>query len=198
MLGIDAKLSNLKPDQPNEYQRFSLKAQPEHVLLSFKDDETEFGYLRPNLTKVLEKLMKDDSALDLEAVSRTLVLRETIARAKKPGDALVKVDINIYGPAASAGKVGQALSQQKWWLQRPGHHRRGMAYQNPHYLTFPDMEEIQAEAQREVGKKAGPGGRPDRGQQIRHLTTALYGRLRGDRDLSRVQGSRRVRRQLLE
>jgi SWI/SNF-related matrix-associated actin-dependent regulator of chromatin subfamily A3 len=139
MAVIDAKLtsSDQAPFQP--YQSFTLTGQPDHVLLSFKNDRIEFGYLRSNMNKALGDLLSE-STLEFEAVAPTITLRETIGRAKKASEAMVKVDINVYGPRSSALSVGQRLSAYKLWLQRPDHSRVGLPYDNPHVLDIPGIE----------------------------------------------------------
>ena len=197
MATIDAKLAvSNNRDVSNLYQRFNLTEHPEHTLLTFKDeDNTEFGYLRPNITRAIGSLLKD-SSLEFEAVSPSLDLRETIGRAKKAADAMVKVDINIYGPRSAAASTGAVLSSNRQWLQKPDHARRGYAYDNPHFLAFPGMEHIEEAAQRDV-VSGGPGTKRPRGEQLRHLMSSVYGSLSRGRDLERVQGGNQVTRKLL-
>src|SRR4051812_5712194 len=111
MAVVDTKLSPTDRQDLQPIQRFNIAAQQDHVLLTFQDEtETKFGYLRTGMSKSLDPLIKKP-VLKFEAVVETSVLRETIGRAQKASDALVRVNINIYGPRSEGKKVGKELSE---------------------------------------------------------------------------------------
>ncbi|KAH6647230.1 SNF2 family N-terminal domain-containing protein [Truncatella angustata] len=133
---LDAKLRPTQNTTLN--QRFQLKDKTDHVQLSFADG-TEFGYLRGNYTKGLASYLASPT-LYFEAIVGTDTLRETIGRAAKPSEALVRVNINVYGPPSEADDVGARLSEHKLWLQKPDHLFRDIEYKNPQVLEFEDLD----------------------------------------------------------
>ena len=196
MVNIDAKLTASAAHAPTPFQRFALNEQPEHILLSFVDDSVDFGFLRPNITRALESLVRNP-ALDLEALTRTGTLRDTIGRAKKPSEALVKVEVTVYGPRASAQATGEHLSRHKLWLQRPSQLRPGVVYENPQLISFPGLEYSEAEVLQPVGKGA-PGRKAARGERLQSLVAGAFRSTRRAQGLRRVPGGPRVTGHLLE
>ncbi|RFU78514.1 snf2 family domain-containing [Trichoderma arundinaceum] len=117
------------------YERFEMTEREEHVVMCFRDDGEMFGYVRSGVGKALAPLMvKRD--VEFEPIVPTIHLMDIITRANKASDATVKIDINIYGPRQTAIEVGDILSSRKLWLQRSAHMRRGIAYDNPHFLRL--------------------------------------------------------------
>ena len=105
-------LSNLSEDASTSHmQMFTLQAKSDHILLSCHDG-TPFGYLRDNMTEALKPHLALED-LSFEAVASTTNLRARLAKFEKQGDAIVHVDINIYGPRERAKDVGEGLSNRK-------------------------------------------------------------------------------------
>jgi hypothetical protein len=130
------------------YQRFALTELPDHIMLSLKDEGSgrgnqslsEFGYLRSHMKACLEGLLSRPD-VEFEAVAPTIALRDIISGAKKPSDATVRVDINIYGPRGPVSKtIGRMLSRNRLYLQTPEAARPHMAYHNPQRITFSGRE----------------------------------------------------------
>ncbi|GKT49800.1 DNA repair protein RAD5B [Colletotrichum spaethianum] len=180
------------------YQRFTLSEQPEHVLLAFKDDldATEFGYLRSGPGKTLAKLLSSEN-LEFEPIAQAVALRETIGRAKKPVEAMVKVDINVYGPRNRAQDVGKTLSEGKLWLQMSDHARREFPYDNPHMLQIKNAEHMSAEVAREVNSRA-PTGRQPREEKLRIMMEEVYYSIQNKRHLRREDGVKGLKHELQE
>ncbi|GKT95985.1 heterokaryon incompatibility protein [Colletotrichum tofieldiae] len=180
------------------YQRFTLSDQQEHVLLTFRDDAdaTEFGYLRSGPGKTLAKLLGRDN-LEFEPIAQTIALRETIGRAKKPVEAMVKVDINVYGPRSKARETGETLSEGKLWLQMSDHARRTFPYDNPHMLQIKNAEHMSAEVAREVNSRA-PAGRQPREEKLRLMMMEVYDSIQNKRQLRREDGVKGLKHELQE
>ncbi|KAK1968726.1 SNF2 family domain-containing protein [Colletotrichum sublineola] len=180
------------------YQRFTLTEQQEHVLLAFRDDPemTEFGYLRSGPGKTLARLLAQES-LEFEPVAQTAALRETIGRAKKPVEAMVKVDINVYGPRNRAHEVGKTLSEGKLYLQMPDHARSRFPYENPHMLRIKDAEHMATEAVREVNSRT-PTGRQPREEKLRKMMLEIYKSIQNKRHLRREDGAKGLKHELQE
>ncbi|KAK1989120.1 SNF2 family domain-containing protein [Colletotrichum cereale] len=180
------------------YQRFALGEHQEHVLLAFRDDPeaTEFGYLRSGPGKTLARLLAQEG-LEFEPVAQTTALRETIGRAKKPVEAMVKVDINVYGPRGRARETGKTLSEGRLYLQMPDHARGELPYENPHMLRIKGAEHMATEAAREVNSRA-PTGRQPREEKLRRMMLEVYGSIQNKRHLRREDGAKGLKHELQE
>ncbi|EEU41409.1 uncharacterized protein NECHADRAFT_122747 [Fusarium vanettenii 77-13-4] len=185
------------------YQRFTLKEQKdhrEHAFLCFSDDVT-FGHLRSGIGKVLLSLMSKPN-VEFEPIGETLKLREVIERAGKPSDAIVKVNIDVYGPRNSAKDVGDELSRAKLWLQRSDTSHiinPGIEYHNPHFLRIrirgSDAEILQP-SQPVVNNATAR--KQTREEQLRKMVEEVYKTVGSNRDVDRAEGGSRVTRELLD
>ncbi|KAF0328442.1 DNA repair and recombination protein rad5c [Colletotrichum asianum] len=194
MAVIDSKLVAAMTAGKTQYQRFELSDSQDHVLLAFKD-KTDFGYLRSGPGKTISPLLTR-AGVEFEPIAPTVTLRETIGRAKKPVEAMVKVDINVYGPRRAAPEVGDKLSEGKLWLQKPTHSRKDVDYENPHMLQLDGVEEMTVEAVREVGG-GGPAKRQPREENLRKMMLEVYQSLDKHRDLEKVGGGEGLKNELL-
>lgn len=178
---LDAKL---KPTQHTTLnQRFHLKDKTDHIQLSFADG-TEFGYLRANMTKGLAQFLSS-SQLYLEAIVGTDELRETIGRAGKPAEALVRVSVNIYGPPEEADDVGSKLSEHKLWLQKPDNMIRDVEYKNPQFLDFEGLDLTLLDKPMELMERGRPKPRTEE-QHLRETVTQVYNSTRRQEGLTQI------------
>ncbi|KAI1871434.1 uncharacterized protein JN550_004428 [Neoarthrinium moseri] len=181
MAAHDAKLQPMQNTAQN--QRFRLKDKTDHIQLSFVDG-TEFGYLRSNMTKGLSDLLALPS-LYFEAVVGTDILRDTIGRASKPNEALVRVNINVYGPQDKADHVGDHLTSQKLWLQKPDHPLRHVDYNNPQGLSFEGIDPSMLDEPTEILNKGR--SKPRTGEErLRQTVTEVYGSAKRQEGLNQV------------
>lgn len=194
MQNIDGKLGKSSAG----YEYFKLKQQEAHVVLCFHDDGEKFGYLRSGVGKTLIPLLAK-SDVEFEPIVRTSNLKERIGRAKKPAEAWVEVDINTYGPRRAASEVGNALSQGKLWLQKSGHARCGVVYDNPHFLPL-KINGVQVQSVQSVNKVANEGlaSKKHRERRLREMVEEVYKSLDNTRHLDMVEGGNRVTRRLLK
>ncbi|KAM7190801.1 SNF2 family N-terminal domain containing protein [Naviculisporaceae sp. PSN 640] len=171
-------LETLAGSRPDHIQRFKVTNTAVHILLTLPD-ETKFGYLREVMTKALEPLLQKRPTIQIEAVGNTNQLCEQISRAMKPDEALVQVNINIYGPPSQRDEVGKILSTHKLWLQRPDNHKVQFPYSqesNPHMITFPELQGqvIEEEVRKELSTASKPRAEKQRLekliQDIQHST----------------------------
>jgi hypothetical protein len=182
-------------------KRFELNEQEDHIVLCFHDDGKKFGYLRSGVGKTLAPLLAK-SYVEFEPVVPTSNPKETIGRAKKPAtpaEAMVKVDLNVYGPRRAATEVGDALSRGKLWLQKSGHARREVVYDNPHFLPL-KIDGIQMQAVQPVNQIVNDGlaRKKDRNGRLRKMVEEVYKSLDNTRHLDMVEGGNRVTRKLLK
>ncbi|KAF2736997.1 hypothetical protein EJ04DRAFT_431957 [Polyplosphaeria fusca] len=136
MADLDGRLRR-EPAYPVEghCQMKTLKYEDRFVI-AFADD-TMLGEVNSQLELALEAL--DQLPVNYEVIAPTKAIHETINRAVKDKDAIVRVNINIYGLRKDARQVGREFSSNKIYLQRPDHIRRGLEYDNPHVLKLPDI-----------------------------------------------------------
>ncbi|CAI6100801.1 unnamed protein product [Clonostachys chloroleuca] len=178
------------------YQRFELSNEQNHIIIRFPENREKFGYLRSGETKTISQVLSHN--VTFEPIALKAALREVIGRAHKPADAMVKLDINVYGPRQESSHVSDALSRGKLWLQRPDHIREGIIYENPHFLKLKingDRERTLQPVGHVVGHTAPR--RNVREEQLRKLVEEVYQSVDNSRELERVDGGARVTQQLL-
>jgi hypothetical protein len=177
-------------------QKFTLQAKSDHILLSFPDG-TQFGYLRDNMTEALKAHLTSED-LSFEAVASTANLRARIAKVEKQGDAIVHVNINIYGPRAQAKIVGGELSSKKVWLQKPDYYKRQYPYENPHLIRFPDLEQTVSEQIVQDVQAPEPVLPQPTVNTVKQVVSEVHRSLHRADDLDREDGDERLRTPLLE
>jgi len=177
-------------------QMFTLQAKLDHILLSFQNG-TQFGYLRDNMTDALKPHLTSED-LVFEAVASSENLRARIAKAEKQADAIVNVDINIYGPRERAKAIGEELSDKKVWLQKPDYYKREFSYENPHLIRFPDLEHTVLEDIVQEVQSSEPVPPQPVISTVEEMITGVYRELHRADDLDREDGDQRLKTQLLE
>ncbi|KAJ9139227.1 DNA repair and recombination protein rad5c [Coniochaeta hoffmannii] len=177
-------------------QMFTLQAKLDHILLSFQNG-TQFGYLRDNMTDALKPHLTSED-LVFEAVASSENLRARIAKAEKQADAIVNVDINIYGPRERAKAIGEELSDKKVWLQKPDYYKREFSYENPHLIRFPDLEHTVLEDIVQEVQSSEPVPPQPVISTVEEMITGVYRELHRADDLDREDGDQRLKTQLLD
>lgn len=191
---LSAKLAPAEGSATEPIQKFNLETRPNHIMLTFPGGN-DLGFLKEHLTKALEGLLRQ-SDLELEGVAMAWRLRERIGKADKGRDAIVNVNINVYGPRPKAAEVGDDLSRHKVWLQRPDDIRPQIPYHNPHFLHFADLEETPfIEQVRNEVAVTQPRATEERLEQ---LVSEVHDNLQRAHGLGRVRGDRRLKTDLLE
>lgn len=153
------------------------------------EDHTMIGTVNAQLEKALKKIEKQEYSLAFDVFAPIALLKEIIGTANKENNALVRVQITVYGPPSAAQGVGKEFSSHKLYLQRAEYIKEGTVYDNPHVLklagfqyptthipTF--IEEVQAEkATAEV---------------LKSTITDLYSSLTRSHDLGGLEGDERL------
>ena len=116
-------------------EHFTLEKVSESAVICL-DQRLEFGYLNEGQGKVLTSIMEAWPSLQFEGVAYTHSLIDQISKVTKSHERKVRININIYGPEKYAAEVGQVLSRNKAYLQRPDHCRENITYRNPHVIEF--------------------------------------------------------------
>lgn len=193
MSEVDAKLKASSGLLVNDCCTFKIGRSSDQLVLRFQDG-TEFGHLNIHTSKALNELF-DRPEIQFEALGPTRTILEAIGRSTKAADAVVRVNINVYGSEEASKDVGRHLSEKKVYLQRPDHQPPGSLYDNPHVLKFPDMQSSSLEYQIE----AAPGRvlTSNDSENFRKVVSNVYASLTRGSKLNRVEGDDRVETRLL-
>ncbi len=192
MLEIDAKLKENVVLQSEDSYAFNIEMSSDEIVLYFPNS-IELGIFNDHVSKGLENLLQQ-SNLQFEAIGSIQAIRETIGRATKATDAVIRVNINVYGPRESYEEVGHHLSSQKLYLQRPDKLRTGSTYENPHVLSFPDMPASSYEYQFDAQSKRA--SKIDDTERFKDTISNVYSSLTRGVKLSKIRGDRRLKRTL--
>lgn len=193
MLEIDTKLKNHDSSVKNGQYLFGAKRQADKLTLTFADG-TDFGVLNDHTAATLSKVL-DQHTVEIECLAFTLLVRETIERAAKANDAVVRVDVNLYGEIGAKDEVGRCLWENKLYLQRPTELREGVKYENPHVIQFPDLQSETSELIPEPsGEKTDTLKSPE---TFRRTIFEVYASLKRRDRLERMEGDDRVKTDLL-
>jgi SWI/SNF-related matrix-associated actin-dependent regulator of chromatin subfamily A3 len=193
MLEMDAKLKGNFGYPNNDSCTFGIRQKPDQLALHFPDGK-DFGVLNTHTSKGLEDLVQRPD-LQFEAAGSVRAMLDTIGRVTKATDAVVRVNINVYGPRESGKEVGNHLTSHKLYLQRPDKLRIESKYENPHVLAFSDMETSSFENQLDVGSNRAP--KLDDTQKFRETISNVYSSLTRGANLNKVEGDHRLKATLL-
>jgi SNF2 family DNA or RNA helicase len=167
----------------------------DHIAVIF-NDKSVFGEPNTHMSEVLLKLLERDSLI-FEVIANVSNTFETIGKAEKANDAVVRVDINIYGPRSVGKELGQQLSKNKVYLQRPNYRRNNSEYDNPHFLKLPDVQvnDTGSFFVPTVGleKKADL----DKEEEFKRTIGSVYASLTRNRKLHGLEGDDRLKTRLL-
>ncbi|KPM46104.1 hypothetical protein AK830_g425 [Neonectria ditissima] len=195
---VDVKLvgnmsSLLAQLSQRDIQTFTLTPKTDHVLLLLPDG-TKFGHPRGDITKVLSSLLGSDS-FEFEAVALSRIICRKISKVEKAGDAIVQVDINIYGPSSQGTRIGEILTKDKVWLQRPDYYNKQFLYVNPHVIRFPELE---GSARLEELENEAAGLERRTNTDVMQLVAEVQQSTHRAEGLERVTGDGRLKTELLD
>jgi hypothetical protein len=174
---------------------FNLSSRPEHILLSFPDG-LQFAYLRTNMTKPLAVLL-ENKALEFETFASKDHIEQTISKASRVQDAVILVNINIYGPPEEAVNLGEFLSSNSLWLQRPQFLTKAYTYDNPHHAKFPEID-LELAVEQQVDKQVPETESATKEHRLRAMVNEVHSGLHRAKELEMMQGSQNTRTDLLE
>lgn len=162
-------------------------------LIAF-DDGHVLGEVNDSLEKALNSVTDQQYTLDYEVFAPIRAIRETITRATKEKDAIVRVQISIYGPRSIAQDIGKELSNVRIYLQRPDYVRDGAEYDNPHELKLASRQHdgleivIQAE---DISSETVAS------ETLKQTIADVYSSLTRDKNLQGLEGDERLKTRLL-
>ena len=111
-----------------------LKSEERHIV-TFSDGFV-LGEVSAQLDQALTTIAEQQYHLEFEVFAAIKAIRDTLQRVSKGKDAVIRVQINIYGPRAIADAIGKELSQKKLYLQTPVYCRPDAKYHNPQFLNI--------------------------------------------------------------
>jgi SWI/SNF-related matrix-associated actin-dependent regulator of chromatin subfamily A3 len=170
----------------------------EQLFLKFSDG-TNLGQLCEKIERGFENLTNDHS-IEFDAVMNVKNVIEAIQRVQKSADAVIRVNINIYGPESKCGEVGRDLSDKSLFLQEPNERREGTTYYNPHILLLegiddPETEEV-VEAPNSNSEVYIPSS--DRNEDFQETIAEVFSSLKRSDELRRLEGSENLNRALYQ
>jgi len=193
MSHVDSKLREVAERHSDDYYRFNVQKSVKDIFLQFYDG-TSFALLNGHVTTGLLPVV-ESPVIELDALGSLHSIRETLGRATKSSDATVRLEINVYGPASHLKYVGDQLSSNKVFLQRPDRPRNGFRYQNPHMLSFAGFEAPLLEHKTLAESVNGSMSKDQ--MALQKTITSVYASLTRSTNLVRVDGDRRLTTNLL-
>ncbi|KAI4686441.1 uncharacterized protein J4E84_005720 [Alternaria hordeiaustralica] len=177
---------------PGHAQMIIVKPE-DHFLVAFQDGAV-VGDANAQLDGALTSIAEHGYEIDLEVFAPISIIEETIGRATKQKEAVVRVQVIVYGPRTAASDIGRELSQRKIYLQRPVHIRDGYRYENPHVLTLAGFHgstpEIPATTEEPFSEKVDL-------QTLEGTLQNVFSSLARNRNLHGLEGDERLNTDLL-
>ena len=193
MAELDKKLG-LSPTSPIQGHTLMQITKPETQYLITFGDGTFLGEVNASLEQALCNIAEQQYTLDFEVFAPVRAIRETISRATKEKDAIVRVQVSIYGPRSIAHIIGRELSQHKIYLQRPDHVREGADYDNPHVLKLVQHQASLPDAVTMIEDKIAE---KTADETLKETIAGLYSSLTRDKNLQGLEGDQRLKTRLL-
>ncbi|KAF2847249.1 hypothetical protein T440DRAFT_492050 [Plenodomus tracheiphilus IPT5] len=100
------------------------------------DNGPALGEINKQLETALQNITEQRHYLEIEVFAPIKAIQDTIGRVQKENDAIVRVQVYIYGSREAAQEIGNELSQLKLFLQKALHVRDGCFYENPQNLPL--------------------------------------------------------------
>jgi SWI/SNF-related matrix-associated actin-dependent regulator of chromatin subfamily A3 len=197
MLEVDSKLKASNKTLAKEHCTFKVENATTdsgtEVVLKFQDN-IDFGHLNIHASKALKGLIGRPS-LQIDAIGAIQTICETIGRATKQADATVRVDMYMYGLRKDAEYIGQHLSGNKVFLQRPDRQRPNTSYENPQELKCPDIQLSATDYQMNVANQRLLSSQD--AESFGKTISDVYASLKRGTNLGKVEGDRRLVTKLL-
>lgn len=182
---IAAKIDSTQP-----YQSFDISKYGDYFTLQFPDASV-FAQVSELISRGLTEI-REYRSVEIRAFVETNRVYHVCSRAKKPSEATLKSEINIYGPVDDARSVGNRLGSAKIFLQDPDHGIQNIEYYNPHVIRFPGIEEPAPRNTKECFLTNKPNHKENMKRThdgIDYTISTAYHSLTRFRNLERTQGA---------
>ncbi|KAK3202497.1 hypothetical protein GRF29_161g1443260 [Pseudopithomyces chartarum] len=180
---------------PGHYQ-VVINHREDRYLVIFNDG-TPLGEVNAQLEAALSGIAEQQYRVDLEVFAPIRPIRETISRAVKEKEAVVRVNINLYGPRSAAKDIGLELSTQKIYLQRPDYVKPGLAYDNPHFLKLGGIQPSFQGQDVELRDEKLPESEVEKAEAFQNTINNIYSSLTRGQNLAGIEGDDRIKTKLL-
>ncbi|KAF1984562.1 hypothetical protein K402DRAFT_422775 [Aulographum hederae CBS 113979] len=145
MLRLDEKLQRTEGSEGFGFASFELQPGNEEITLHFTDG-SHLGSTNTHFVNGFRGVFPRDH-VRMAAVVNVGYVRDAIRKARKASDAIIRVDVNVFGPKQNAAEVGRMLSDGKIWLQKPDIPKKGFEYDNPQFLNLDGYERSEFDLQ---------------------------------------------------
>ena len=176
-----------------------------HALLTITRPDTQYlvtfingailGEVNASIEKALTNINEEQYRLDFEVFAPVRAIRETITRATKEKDAVVRVQINVYGPRIHVAAIGRVFTEHKIYLQLPDYVREGIGYDNPHVLKLTDHQYLVPERVANVEEQVAERTAGD--TSLKKTIKDVYSSLTRNNHLRVLEGDERLKTPLL-
>ncbi|PVI07636.1 hypothetical protein DM02DRAFT_637872 [Periconia macrospinosa] len=174
----------------------SLVKTDDQIVAKFPDG-TILGQVNAQLERALESVYEQQYHVNFEVFAPIQPIRETISKINKEKDAIVRVHINVYGPQSMAYGVGQELSSNKIYFQRPNYVAPGFLYDNPHILKFADFQTPIKESLSEMEEDTPVQDEIQKAETFKRTVSKIYSSLTRGQSLEGLEGDDGLRTKLL-
>ncbi|KAF2680196.1 hypothetical protein K458DRAFT_373918 [Lentithecium fluviatile CBS 122367] len=180
---------------PGHYQ-LSITKCDQQFTVTFPDG-SGLGQVNAQLEKALTGIAEQQHCVELEVFAPIRPIQETIGRANKKGEAIVRVNINVYGTRTAAYSIGQEFSSHKIYLQRPDYIRPNIAYENPHMLKLANFQPSTINNVIEAHDEKLPNNDPRKDEAFAKTISTIYASLTRNQTLVGLEGDDRLKTKLL-
>lgn len=197
VIGALRASATIRQTSPGDHvEHFTLEKRTDSAVICLEPG-LAFGYLNEGQGKALIAIMERWPSLQFEGVAYTDSMIKQVSKVTKSHERKVRININIYGPGKIAAEVGQELSRNKAYLQRPDHCRENIAYRNPHFIEFEGIA-TSSRLLRDVGTSGQSDTLPiDEGDRLQTMMAEVRETLSMADEPTRTEGDRRLLTQLL-
>jgi SWI/SNF-related matrix-associated actin-dependent regulator of chromatin subfamily A3 len=178
------------------FYKMGIMKSDQQFLVTFPD-ESELGEVNAQLEKALTGIAEQQQSVSLEVFAPIRPIQETIGRASKKGDAIVRVNVNIYGTRIAAHAIGREFSSHKVYLQRPDYIRPDTLYDNPHVLKLATFHPSVVEPGPETQNEKMPDSDVQKAEAFKKTISTIYSSLTRNQSLVGVEGDDRLKTELL-
>jgi SWI/SNF-related matrix-associated actin-dependent regulator of chromatin subfamily A3 len=193
---LDAKLVSDNSSPVLGHCQMTITKCEEQFVAAFSDG-TIFGEANAQLERAFGGIAEQRYQIDLEVFAPIQPVRETISRATKEKEAVVRVNINVYGPRSSVQGVGQELSSHKIYLQKPDHMKAGFTYDNPHVLKLSNFQLPVTGQILEVREEKESESESQKAEAFKKTISTIYSSLTRGHTLTGLEGDERLKTKLL-
>ncbi|KAI9376650.1 SNF2 family N-terminal domain-containing protein [Aspergillus egyptiacus] len=195
---LQEKISKLIQSNPSRSHTFPIKPSSNGELFLMFPDGTSLGHLSEKMVRALKHLA-DRPQSELEALADLSQIAHAIRRTRKATDAVVRVNVNIYGRESDRDRIGKVFSDHNLFLQPPEVCRPGLKYSNPQMLRLEGMDSLVIEEDGSSEEEEGATHSPsERDADFEETMAEVYdGLTRGD-GLTRLEGGENLNKDLYQ